>query len=88
MRRRGTGTPRAQPRTNTPFRPNRSARVPARRLKRALARPKERMKPPRATPLSRSKASLAKRGTTVLSRPTIPPTRRLTRARSQKSLIR
>ena len=83
MRMRGTGTPTSQPATRIFFLPKRSANPPAKRLENALMSPKvmmnEKMAVLRTSPNSWEPMS----GTTVRSRPTIPPTKAFTRTSSE-----
>lgn len=81
MTRRGTGSPRSQPATRTGFRPNRSERAPARKFVAAFVSPKASRKVRALVTASSPKARSARRGKTVRSWPTIPPTRALTATR-------
>src|SRR4030067_978472 len=80
---KGTGRPTIQPPTRSAFRPIRSENLPAARLVNALTNPNptmnERMTLLETRPNSRS----AIRGRMARSRPTIPPTKAVTRTRSE-----
>ena len=83
IRMKGMGRPTIQPPTRSAFRPIRSENRPAARLVNALTNPnptmKERMTLLETSPNSRSAIS----GRIARSNPTIPPTKALTRTRSE-----
>src|SRR5215213_1201326 len=74
----GTGIPTIQPATKTFLRPNLSAKEPEIRLENALTSPKEAMKEKMAVLRTSPNCSEPMSGTTVLSMPTMPPTKALT----------
>src|SRR5918998_566684 len=74
----GTGIPTIQPATKTFLRPNLSAKDPETRLENALTSPKEAMKEKMAVLRTSPNCSDPMSGTTVLSMPTMPPTKALT----------
>ena len=82
MRMRGTGTPTSHPATRTFFLPKRSARPPAKRLESAFTSPKVMMKEKIAVFRTSPNSCDPTSGTTVRSRPTMPPTKALTSTRS------
>src|SRR5215203_5176086 len=79
----GTGTPTTQPATRTVFLPKRSARPPAKRLEKALISPKVTMNEKMAVLKTSPNSSDPTSGTTVRSRPTIPPTKAFTSTSSE-----
>src|SRR3989339_1046446 len=83
IRMKGTGRPTIQPPTRSLFRPILSENLPAARLVNALTNPNPTMKD-RMTLLETSPNSCsAIRGRMARSRPTIPPTKALTRTRRE-----
>ncbi len=76
---KGTGRPMSQPRTRTRLRPQASASWPETRFAHAFTTPKLTMKETMivAEPMPNSSAPIS--GTTVRSRPTMPPTKALIR---------
>src|SRR5215217_1941190 len=73
----GTGAPTSQPATRTFLRPNLSAMVPDTRFENALTTPKETMNEKMAVLRTSPNSCEPMSGTTVRSRPTIPPTKAL-----------
>src|SRR5215208_2598265 len=74
----GTGTPISHPATRTFFLPKLSASTPETRLENAFTTPKEAMNEKMAVLKTRPNSSDPTSGTTVRSRPTMPPTKSLT----------
>jgi hypothetical protein len=83
MRRKGTGIPNSHPASSTFFRPKRSPSRPAKKFVPAFTNPKVTMKERMAPRATSPNSSSAMRGRIVRSRPTIAPTKALTRTRSQ-----
>src|SRR5579863_4446890 len=75
----GTGRPASQPRIRTRLRPQESPRVPDTRLAHAFTTPKLTMKETTSVVEPTLNSSAPIRGTTVLSMPTMPPTKALMR---------
>jgi len=70
----GTGSATSQPSTSSRLRPKRSASAPAARLVNALAAPKATTKARIAALEVSPKSSLPTSGSTLRSKPTMPPT--------------
>ncbi len=78
----GTGTPKIQPASKIFLRPTLSAKAPERRLETAFTSPKEMMNEKMAVLKTNPNCSEPTSGTTVRSKPTIPPTKAFTRTSS------
>ena len=74
----GTGTPKIYPATNTLFLPKVSASAPGARFANASTTPKETMNEKMAVLRTSPNSCKPTSGTTVRSKPTIPPTTGLT----------
>ncbi len=80
---KGTGRATSQPAMSTALRVKRSASTPEAKFTNALTTPKAMMKENTTTSEPMPNSPVPMSGTTVRSRPTIPPTKALTKTKSE-----